>query len=274
MTINCKGKLIDLTTPKVMGILNLTPDSFYDGGKFRKEKEILLHVEKMLSLGATFIDLGAYSSRPGAEEVSTDEECKRLLPVIELILGQFPDALISIDTFRAHVAKEAISIGASMINDISAGFMDESMLNVIAENNIPYIMMHMRGNPQTMQEKTSYDNLVRDIILYFSERLSVAKSKGIKDLIIDPGFGFSKSLEQNYELLNQLDLLKMIEKPLLVGVSRKSMIYKLLGTDAQHALNGTTALNMLALQKGANILRVHDVGEAMECIKIHKQLTA
>ena len=274
MTINCKGKLIDLNTPKVMGILNLTPDSFYDGGKFRKEKEILLHVEKMLSLGATFIDLGAYSSRPGAEEVSTDEECKRLLPVIELILGQFPDALISIDTFRAHVAKEAISIGASMINDISAGFMDESMLNVIAENNIPYIMMHMRGNPQTMQEKTSYDNLVRDIILYFSERLSVAKSKGIKDLIIDPGFGFSKSLEQNYELLNQLDLLKMIEKPLLVGVSRKSMIYKLLGTDAQHALNGTTALNMLALQKGANILRVHDVGEAMECIKIHKQLTA
>ncbi len=274
MTINCKGKLIDLNTPKVMGILNLTPDSFYDGGKFRKEKEILLHIEKMLSLGATFIDLGAYSSRPGAEEVSTDEECKRLLPVIELILGQFPDALISIDTFRAYVAREAISIGASMINDISAGFMDMSMLDVIAENNVPYIMMHMRGNPQTMQEMTSYDNLVRDVILYFSERLSVAKSKGIKDLIIDPGFGFSKSLKQNYELLNQLDLLKMIEKPLLVGVSRKSMIYKLLGTDAQHALNGTTALNMLTLQKGANILRVHDVGEAMECIKIHKQLTA
>ncbi|KAA2218308.1 MULTISPECIES: dihydropteroate synthase [Maribacter] len=274
MTINCKGKLIDLTNPKVMGILNLTPDSFYDGGKYNNERDILEQVEKMLSWGATFIDLGAYSTRPGADEISTDEELKRLLPVLELVLNKFPDALVSIDTFKSKVAKEALERGAALINDISAGLLDEAMMEVIAEYHVPYIMMHMRGNPKTMQEQIFYEDLLQEIMFYFSERLSVARSKGIIDVLIDPGFGFSKTLEQNYELLRNLDLLTMTDRPILAGLSRKSMIYKLLGTDAQHALNGTTALNMLALEKGASILRVHDVAEAMECIKIYKQLTA
>ncbi|TLF45625.1 dihydropteroate synthase [Maribacter aurantiacus] len=273
MTINCKGKLIDLTNPKVMGILNLTPDSFYDGGKYKNERDILEQVEKMLSWGATFIDLGAYSTRPGADEISTDEELKRLLPVLELVLSKFPDALVSIDTFKSKVAEEALELGAALINDISAGLLDEAMMEVIAEYHVPYIMMHMRGNPKTMQEQIFYEDLLQEIMFYFSERLSVARSKGIIDVIIDPGFGFSKTLEQNYELLKNLDLLTMADRPILAGLSRKSMIYKLLGTDAQHALNGTTALNMLALEKRASILRVHDVAEAMECIKIYRQLT-
>lgn len=273
MTINCKGKLIDLTNPKVMGILNLTPDSFYDGGKYKNERDILEQVEKMLSWGATFIDLGAYSTRPGADEISTDEELKRLLPVLELVLSKFPDALVSIDTFKSKVAEEALERGAALINDISAGLLDEAMMEVIAEYHVPYIMMHMRGNPKTMQEQIFYEDLLQEIMFYFSERLSVARSKGIIDVIIDPGFGFSKTLEQNYELLKNLDLLTMADRPILAGLSRKSMIYKLLGTDAQHALNGTTALNMLALEKRASILRVHDVAEAMECIKIYRQLT-
>ncbi|PIB30553.1 dihydropteroate synthase [Maribacter sp. 4G9] len=274
MTINCKGKLMDFTVPKVMGILNLTPDSFYDGGKYKNEKDILEQVDKITALGATFIDLGAQSTRPGAHEVNTDEELNRLLPVLELVLRNFPETLISIDTFKAVVAKEALDRGAAMINDISAGLLDEAMLDIIAEYHVPYIMMHMRGNPKTMQQQTIYDDLLQDMIHYFSERLSVARSKGIMDVIIDPGFGFSKTLEQNYKLLNHLDLLHVTDRPLLAGVSRKSMIYKLLGTDAHNALNGTTALNMLALQKGASILRVHDVGEAMECVKIYEQLNA
>lgn len=274
MTINCKGKLMDFTVPKVMGILNLTPDSFYDGGKYKNEKDILEQVDKITALGATFIDLGAQSTRPGAHEVNTDEELNRLLPVLELVLRNFPETLISIDTFKAVVAKEALDRGAAMINDISSGLLDEAMLDVIAEYHVPYIMMHMRGNPKTMQQQTIYDDLLQEIIHYFSERLSVARSKGIMDVIIDPGFGFSKTLEQNYKLLNHLDLLHVTDRPLLAGVSRKSMIYKLLGTDAHNALNGTTALNMLALQKGASILRVHDVGEAMECVKIYEQLNA
>lgn len=274
MTINCKGKLLDFNVPKVMGILNLAPDSFYDGGKYKNEKDILEQVDKITALGATFIDLGAQSTRPGAHEVNTDEELNRLLPVLELILRNFPETLISIDTFKAVVAKEALDRGAAMINDISAGLLDEAMLDVIAEYHVPYIMMHMRGNPKTMQQQTLYDDLLQEIIHYFSERLWVARSKGITDVIIDPGFGFSKTLEQNYKLLNHLDLLHVTDRPLLAGVSRKSMIYKLLGTDAHNALNGTTALNMLALQKGASILRVHDVGEAMECVKIYEQLNA
>lgn len=274
MTINCKGKLIDLTIPKVMGILNLTPDSFYDGGKYKSERDILEQVETMRSRGATFIDLGAYSTRPGADEISTEEEMKRLMPVLELVLSEFPDALVSIDTFKSKVAQEALERGAALINDISAGLLDDAMIDVIAKYQVPYIMMHMRGNPKTMQEQTFYEDLLQEIMYYFSERLSVARSKGIIDVIIDPGFGFSKTLEQNYELLKNLDLLTMTDRPILAGLSRKSMIYKLLGTDAQHALNGTTALNVLALQKGTSILRVHDVAEAIECIKIYKQLTA
>lgn len=272
MTINCKGNLIDLSTPKVMGILNLTPDSFFDGGKHKNEKDILLHVENMLNAGTTFIDAGAYSSRPNAIDVSETEELHRMIPIIELILKHFPETILSIDTFRSTVAKKSIEAGAAIINDISAGNLDKNMLPTVANLKVPYIMMHMRGTPKTMQQQTNYGNLIKDIIFYFSERLAAAKALGIKDLIIDPGFGFAKTLEQNYALLNNLELLNMIDKPLLAGVSRKSMIYKKLDITAQEALNGTSVLNTIALQKGAKILRVHDVKEAFECIKLIEAL--
>ena len=273
MTINCKGKLIDLSSPKVMGILNITPDSFYDGGKYSNDTTILKHVELMLNAGATFIDLGAYSSRPGANHVSEKEELNRVLPVLDLVLKSFPETLISIDTFRSNIAKQTIEAGAALINDISAGKLDENMMPTVAELHVPYIMMHMKSTPQTMQQNTQYENLVKEVLFYFSERIALAKSLGIVDLIIDPGFGFAKTLEQNYELLNNLELFKMIETPLLVGVSRKSMIYKKLKTTANEALNGTTVLNTIALQKGASILRVHDVKEAMETIKLVESLS-
>ncbi|MEW4923077.1 dihydropteroate synthase [Algibacter sp. 2305UL17-15] len=272
MTINCKGQLIDLSTPKIMGILNVTPDSFYDGGTYKDEASILNKVETMLTEGCTFIDVGAYSSKPNADHVNEVEELRRILPIVELILKQFPDALLSIDTFRSEVAKQCINAGAALINDISAGKLDDRMLKTIAELQVPYIMMHMRGTPKTMQQQTKYDDLVKDILFYFSERISAARDLGIIDIIIDPGFGFAKTLEQNFELLNKLELFKMIEKPLLAGVSRKSMIYKTLETSAKDALNGTTVLNTIGLQKGASILRVHDVKEAMECVKLVKKL--
>lgn len=270
MTINCKGKLIDLSVPKVMGILNITPDSFYDGGLYKNDSIILNQVKKMLIEGATFIDVGAYSSRPNADHVSEDEELKRIIPIIKLILKEFPETLLSIDTFRSEVVKQSINAGACMINDISAGNLDINMLKTVADLHIPYIMMHMRGTPQTMQQHTNYDDLVKEIIYYFSERVTAAKALGIVDIIIDPGFGFAKTLEQNFELLNKLELFKIIEKSILVGVSRKSMIYKTLETSAEEALNGTSVLNTVALQKGASILRVHDVKEAMECITLVK----
>ena len=268
MTINCKGKLIDLSSPKVMGILNITPDSFYDGGAHKNEGDILKHVEQMLNEGASFIDVGAYSSRPNADHVSETDELNRILPIVNLILKAFPETLLSIDTFRSEVAKQCIQAGAAMINDISAGKLDDNMLPTIADLHVPYIMMHMRGTPQNMQQHTTYDNLVKDILFYFSERIAAARALGIIDLIVDPGFGFAKTLEQNFELLNKLELFKIIKKPLLIGVSRKSMIYKTLETSAQDALNGTSVLNTIALQKGASILRVHDVKEAVECIKL------
>jgi len=272
MTINCKGQLIDLSSPKVMGILNITPDSFYDGGQYKDEKAILNQVERMLNGGATFIDVGAYSSRPEANHICEDEELKRIIFIVELILKQFPESLLSIDTFRSNVAKQCIEVGACMINDISAGKLDTNMMTTIADLNAPYIMMHLKGTPQTMQQHTNYNDLLKDILFYFSEKIVEARKLGIVDLIIDPGFGFAKTLEQNFELLNKLELLKMIELPILVGLSRKSMIYKTLENSAKEALNGTTALNTIALQKGANILRVHDVKEAMECIKLTNQL--
>ncbi|WP_194768317.1 dihydropteroate synthase [Tamlana sp. I1] len=274
MTINCKGQLIDLSTPKVMGILNMTPDSFYDGGAHKNEKEMLLAVEKMLKDGATFIDIGAYSSRPNADHVSEIEELNRILPVVKSLLKTFPDILLSIDTFRSEVAKQCIEAGAAMVNDISAGKLDANILQTVANLHVPYIMMHMRGTPKTMQQLTEYNNLTKDVLFYFSERIAAAKALGIIDIIVDPGFGFAKTLEQNFELLNQLELFKMIEKPLLVGVSRKSMIYKTLETTADKALNGTSVLNTVALQKGASILRVHDVKEAMECVKLTEALIA
>lgn len=272
MTINCKGQLVDLSTPKVMGILNVTPDSFYDGNKFKGEKSILLQVEKMLIEGATFIDVGAYSSRPGAEHVSETEELQRILPIVNLLLKQFPDILLSIDTFRSSIAKQCIENGAALINDISAGQIDEQMIPTVGKLSVPYIMMHMKGTPQNMQQNTNYKDLIKEVLYYFSERINAARSHKINDIIIDPGFGFSKTLEQNYELLNQLDLLKIADTPILVGVSRKSMIYKLLNTSPQDALNGTSSLNTIALLKGASILRVHDVKEALQCITITNQL--
>lgn len=268
MTINCKGELIDLKAPKVMGILNITPDSFYDGGTHKNTSEVLNHVEQMLNEGATFIDVGAYSSRPNADYVSETEELKRIVPIINLILKTFPETLLSIDTFRSRVAKSCIEAGACMINDISAGLLDNKMLETVASLQIPYIMMHMRGNPKTMQQQTEYDNLLKDILFYFSKRVAAAKALGIKDLIVDPGFGFAKNIKQNFEILNNLEVFKILEKPLLIGVSRKSMIYKTLNTTAMDALNGTSILNTIALQKGTSILRVHDVKEAAECIKL------
>jgi len=272
MTINCKGKLIDLSTPKVMGILNVTPDSFFDGGFYKDESKIVNQVKKMLDEGATFIDVGAYSSKPDAEEVSQEEELKRILPIIDLLLKHFPEIIISVDTFRAEVAKQCIEKGAAMVNDISAGNLDKNMLETVANLNVPYIMMHMRGTPQTMQKQTEYDDILKDILFHFSERISAARTLGIKDIIIDPGFGFAKTREQNFELLNALEGFKITELPLLSGISRKSMIYKTLETSATEALNGTTALNMIALQKGASILRVHDVKEAIECVKLFNEL--
>lgn len=274
MTINCKGQLIDLKTPKIMGILNVTPDSFFDGGKFKDETTALRQVEKMTNEGALFIDIGAYSSRPGAAEVSEEQELRRIAPIVALVQQNFPDVLLSIDTFRGRVARECVAMGAAMINDISAGLRDDTLLDTVAELKVPYIMMHMRGTPKTMQTLTDYDDLVKDIIFFFSERLARTKAKGICDVIIDPGFGFAKTLEQNYQLLQHLDSLAIMELPVLAGLSRKSMIYKLLETDSQNALNGTTALHMVALTKGANILRVHDVKEAMECIKLYERLGA
>jgi len=272
MPINCKGKLIDLSSPKVMGILNVTPDSFFDGGMYKNESTILNKVEEMLKAGATFIDVGGYSSRPGADDVKEAEELSRVLPIITLILKHFPETLISVDTFRSKIAEQSINSGAAMINDISAGKLDSNMLATIGKLGVPCIMMHMKGNPKTMQQQTNYKDLIKDIVSYFAERIAAAHAEKINDIIIDPGFGFAKTLEQNYELLNHLELLKMIDKPLLVGISRKSMISKTLNTTSKNALNGTTALHMVALQKGAKILRVHDVKEAMECVALYNQL--
>lgn len=271
-TINCKGNLIDLSTPKVMGIINLTPDSFYDGGKLTSEKEILLKAEKMLQEGATFLDLGAYSSRPGAQFVSEKEEIDRVLPVIKILLNEFPETLLSIDTFRSNVANQSISAGASLINDISAGKLDDHMFKIIAQHQVPYVMMHMRGTPETMMKNTDYTDLTKEVLYYFSERIAKARSFGINDLIADPGFGFSKTLDQNYELFNDLEIFRNLNVPLLLGISRKSMIQKKIKTTAANSLNGTTALNAIAIQKGASILRVHDVKEAFETINLLQNL--
>ncbi|WP_264537153.1 dihydropteroate synthase [Flavobacterium sp. N1736] len=274
MLINCKGQLIDLSIPKIMGILNVTPNSFFDGGKYSNEDEIISQVGKMLSEGATFIDIGAYSSKPSAEFVSEKEEIERIIPVIELILKHFPDTLLSIDTFRAEVAKASIENGAAIINDIAAGELDDKMFDVIAKYNVPYIMMHMRGNPQTMQSLTQYEDIVKEILFYFSEKVNKARSFGINDLILDPGFGFAKTTDQNYEVLQKMELFNLLELPVLAGVSRKSMIYKTLNNTAQDALNGTTVLNTIALTKGAKILRVHDVKEGMECITLFEKMNS
>ena len=274
MTINCKGELVDLISPKVMGILNLTPDSFFDGGKYKDESSILTQVEYMLDQGAAFIDMGAYSSRPGAEHVPEDEELQRMIPVIDLILKNFPDTLISVDTFRSKVAAESIEHGAAIINDIAAGNLDKNMFATIAKHQVPYIMMHMKGTPQSMQKEATYDNLINDLRFYFSEKIQEATSKKINDVIIDPGFGFAKTTAQNYTLLHHLDMFQTLGLPILIGLSRKSMVYKILESSPQEALNGTTALHTVALLKGANIIRAHDVKEASECVKLVEALKA
>ena len=271
-TINCKGTLVNLSTPKVMGIVNVTPDSFFDGGKLTNSNEIVLQVDKMLRDGATFIDLGGYSSKPGAEFVSEAEELNRVVPIVKVLVEKFPDILLSIDTFRSEVAKKAIENGAALINDISAGLLDEKMLETVAKLQVPYIMMHMKGTPKTMQSLAYYDDLLKEMNFYFSERIAKARRFGLNDIIIDPGFGFAKTLEQNYELLQNLELLQFHDLPILAGISRKSMIYKTLETSPEHALNGTTFLHAFCLQKGANILRVHDVKEAVECVSLIRQL--
>ena len=274
MFINCKGKLIDLRTPQIMGILNLTPDSFYSGSRVQAIDLALTRADQMLQAGATCIDLGGYSSRPGAEDISEDQEKSRVLPVISALSRNFPEAVISIDTFRSGVAREAVESGAAIINDISAGMLDEAMLEVVAEKQVPYIMMHMRGNPITMSRMTDYENLIEEILFYFSLRIAEARKYGIVDLIADPGFGFAKSRTQNFEILSHFSAFKVLGIPLLAGLSRKSMIWKTLGVSAEEALNGTTALHMVALASGANLLRVHDVQEAKECIRLWEALEA
>ncbi len=255
-----------------MGILNVTPDSFFDGGKYKDESGILNQVETMLKHKAIFIDIGGYSSRPNADDVSENEELSRVLPVIELILKHFPKTLISIDTFRSEVAKQSVETGAALVNDISAGKLDNNMLATVGKLSVPYIMMHMKGDPKTMQQQTQYDDLTKEVLSYFAEHIAAAHKEKINDIIIDPGFGFAKTIEQNFELLNQLELLQLVDQPILAGVSRKSMIYKTLNSTSREALNGTTALHMVALQKGAKILRAHDVKEALECVTLFNKL--
>lgn len=259
---------MDLSLPKVMGILNCTPDSFYDGGVFSSSNRALEQAGKMLDEGAAIIDVGGYSTRPGASDVSEHEEVRRVIPVIEKIIQHFPEAVISIDTFRSSVARQAIASGASIINDISGGGLDSNMFETVTSLGVPYILMHSRGTPQTMASLTQYDHLLRDIVFDLSKKVSQLHSFGVKDIIIDPGFGFAKTIDQNFELLRNFDYFEILEKPILAGLSRKSMIWKTLGVRTEEALNGTTSLNMVALLKGASVLRVHDVKEAVECVKL------
>lgn len=270
-TINCKGRLVDLRHPKVMGILNLTPDSFHADSRVNLD-EIVDRAGQMLGLGATFLDLGGYSTRPGAADISVEEETDRVIPAVEAIAKAIPASLISVDTFRSSVAKSAIEAGAVIINDVSAGLLDENMLATVGRFDVPYIMMHMRGTPQTMTDNTIYEDLIPDVLLYFSQRISAARSHGISDIIIDPGFGFSKTVDQNFEILSRLEALQITGLPILAGLSRKSMINKSLNISSQNALNGTSVLNAIALTKGAKILRVHDVKEAVEAVSLFSKL--
>ena len=272
MNISCKGKLIDLTTPKIMGILNLTPDSFYDGGLYNNIDRALAQTEKMLLEGATFIDVGGASSKPGAVEITVDEELARVLPVIDKIHIKFPDTLISIDTYRSDVAQQAVAAGAAMVNDISGGNLDAKMLKTVGALGVPFVAMHMQGKPQNMQDKPSYNNILTDIRSFFAAKVDAAHKAGIHDIIIDPGFGFGKTLEHNYALLKYLSSIQVDGIPMLIGVSRKSMIYKLLQIEVAEAGNGTSVLNTVALQQGVQILRVHDVKEAHQAVQLIEKL--
>jgi dihydropteroate synthase len=271
-TINCRGKLFDLGIPRVMGILNITSDSFYDGGKYQTESKIIKRVDEMLENGADIIDIGAVSTRPNAKIVDLNEEIKKLLPVLELILKRFPDIIISVDTYRSEVARQSIEYGASIINDISGGMIDKNMFDTIAELKCPYILSHIQGTPETMQINPYYENIISEMIAYFSKKIDYLRNKGVNDIIIDPGFGFGKTIEHNYEILKNLKYFNFFQLPIMIGVSRKYMIYKLLNQTSQEALNGTSVVNILGLISGVSILRVHDVKEAKDVIKIFKML--
>ena len=272
--INVKGRLLDLTTPQVMGILNVTPDSFYSGSRMQTQEEIAVRARQIIDEGASIIDIGAYSSRPNAEHITAGEEMNRLRTGLEIVNRNHPDAIVSVDTFRADVAEQCVKdYGVAIVNDIAAGEMDDRMFETVARLGVPYIMMHMRGTPQTMQRHTDYPDMMEEIMLYFSRKVRQLRLLGVNDIILDPGFGFSKTLEQNYQLMSHLKEFSIFELPLLVGVSRKSMIYKLLGGTPADSLNGTTVLNTYALLNGANILRVHDVREAVEAIRVIGQMT-
>ena len=273
--INVNGRLMDLSEPQVMGILNVTPDSFYAGSRGVTEQSIVDRLHQCMNEGASIVDIGAYSSRPGAQEVSVAEEMERLRTGLKLVRKHRPDAIVSVDTFRADVAKMCVEeYGVALINDISAGQMDNQMFTTIARLGVPYIIMHMKGTPQDMQIAPKYDHFLKEIFYYFSEKVQKLRDLGVKDIIIDPGFGFGKTLEHNYELMNHLEEFVLFELPILVGISRKSMIYRLLDITPEEALTGTTALNTIALQKGAHILRVHDVREAVETVKIVQKMKA
>lgn len=270
-SINCRGRLVSLNTPRIMGILNLTPDSFYKNSR-TNQLQVLHNAEKMLEQGADFLDLGGYSSRPGADFVSQEEELKRIIPAVETLIKHFPESLISVDTFRSEVARQSIEAGACIINDISAGELDSQMWEIIARYQVPYVAMHMRGTPQTMQNLTHYEHIINEIIFYFSQKKRKAQEMGINDLILDPGFGFAKTMEQNYEVFSHLEDFKILNLPLLVGISRKSMLYKFLNISPEEALNATTTLHTIALIKGAKILRLHDVKPAVECLQLIRKL--
>lgn len=271
ITINVGGRLVSFDEPQVMGILNVTPDSFFATSRCRSEGEIRQRVCQIRQEGATMVDIGAYSSRPGAEDVSKDEELRRLLPAIDIVREEWPEAVVSVDTFRAEVARKAVEAGADIVNDISGGEMDREMFSAVSELHVPYILMHMQGTPKDMQVEPKYENLMCEVFRSLGERVEALHEMGVADVILDPGFGFGKTMTQNYEMMARLEEFRLLGCPLLVGVSRKSMIYRLLNTMPEESLNGTTALNMIALMKGADILRVHDVKEAVEAIKIYRQ---
>lgn len=272
-TLNIKGKLLDFSVPKVMGVINATPDSFYEKSRFyENQKQLEKKVTQMITDGADIIDIGGHSTRPGAEDISIQEETKRVKPVIQYIAKEFPEITISIDTFRAEVARMAVAEGAGIVNDISGGTLDAQMPKTVAELNVPYVLMHTRGTPQTMQQQAVYENVVTDVLLELQQRVTLFQEKGVRDIIIDPGFGFAKTAEQNFELMQHLEVFEVLEKLLLAGISRKSMIWKTLNVSSEEALNGTTFLNAIALSKGANILRVHDVKEAKEAVILFQML--
>ena len=270
-SIHCRNQIIRFNRPIVMGIINTTPDSFYDGGKFNEELAFIKRFEQMLDEGAMIIDVGGASSRPGASPLTTEEEISRTIPFIRKAIEQFPNAIISIDTYNSIVAQEAVYAGASIINDISGGSLDENMFSVVEKMKVPYILMHMKGTPQTMNSQNNYSDLKEDVYDYFSAKIKELNNRGIKDIILDPGFGFAKDIQQNYDLLKNLNYFETLQLPILVGVSRKSMIYKVLKTTPEQSLNGSTALNMIGLLNGASILRVHDVKEACETIQLYLQ---